>query len=235
MSFFSKLFKHSEEPEKEQTAIEQLASRYIYPEDEYWIPFGNPDKHYVITDTKTDRIFHLNVCYDFIDWYDMEKAEANMRDPKDDYFKVTATVSTGDEDNEVRYSFTARLEQKNFDRIINLTDARLALYDQLKEARADSSNPQRQQEAYLVSTLLRAVHDNVWIAPLTKYKEKLEQARAEVKAAYIAAQPKIEAYKEKNQKRKSSKKKEVLTSEQFNMQMSAYMQNLMRENLVDRN
>lgn len=234
MSFFSKFFKHQEEPEKEQTAIEQLASRYIYPEDEYWIPFGNPDKHYVITDTKTDRVFHLNVRHDFIDWYDMEKAEANMRDPQDNYFKVTAAVSTGDEDNEVRYSFTACLEQKNFDRIINLTDARLALYDQLKEARADSSNPQRQQEAYLVSTLLRAVHDNVWIAPLTKYKEKLEQARAEVKAAYIAAQPKIEAYKEKNQKRKSSKKKEVLTSEQFNMQMSTYMQNLMKDDLVDR-
>ena len=196
MSFFD-FFKHNKKDENQPT-IQKLANRYLVESDDYWIPLGRPKRNYKITDMTDHKVFELNVIYDIFDSADLPKEEAPYYSLEDSHYKVSVSVNAAENEDKLAF-FSAEIFQKDFkDKRINSKDVDLALYNQLKEARANASNPQRQEEAYLVSTLLRAAHDNIWIAPLLmhkhdpEYAQKLEQIKINVEDARKKVQNKTQ-------------------------------------------
>lgn len=249
MSFFDFFKRNKEDKEENSSATQKLANRYLVEPIGYWIPFGRPVRNFKITDMVNNKEFLLNIDYEIFDIANLEKAEAPYYDINDNYYEVTVTVKSS-EHIDKPISFSQRLNQKDEEKVIGFKDVDLALYNLLKEARQDSSNPQKQEEAYLVSTLLRAAHDNIWLAPLLIHKSRwesttpeLEKIKTEIKEAQEKAQKKIQAYKEKREERQyyerfSTKKEQKRgntksSEEQLQNEKSKYVQALMKENLVD--
>lgn len=198
MSIFD-FFRHKHETEDNRSAILELENRYLVEDaDDYWVPMGRPKKGYKITDKANGHKFLLNINYDIFSISDLEGEEAEYYGIEDDSCKVSVRVSTNK--GRTLAFFSSEILQKNFDvkeKRISINDANLALYNQLKEARQDSSNPQKQEEAYLVSTLLQVAHDDIWIAPLLQCKDKpedlteLEQSQLDVNKAETQDEPKV--------------------------------------------
>ena len=248
MSFFD-FFKHNKK-EDNQPTVQRLANRYLVESDDYWIPLGRPKRNYKITDMTDNKEFELNIIYDVFDVADLEKTQAEYYDFKDNYYEVTVTVKSADNIDDKPSSFSSRLNQKDEDKIIGFKDVDLALYNQLKEARANAANPQRQEEAYLVSTLLRAAHDYIWIAPLLMQKSRwerttpeLEKIKTEINAAQHRVQNKVQNYKQRREEenelfslfpqKKQKKENPKFSAEQIQQKKSEYIKSLMKENLVD--
>lgn len=249
MSIFD-FFKHSKK--EEASTMYKLANRYLVEDaDDYWIPFGRPERNYKITDMNKKKEFRLSIVYDVFNASALPREESPYYDTKDNYYKVSVSVSSDDSEKNLAF-FSSELYQKDFDikeKIINIHDVDLALYNQLKEARQDTSNPQRQEEAYLVSTLLRAAHDNIWVAPLLQHKEKpensakLEQLKLDVNEVSKKVKEKTQDYKQKRQEKQEyrgvledllpKQEKKKLPAEQIQQQKSQYVQSLMKENFVD--
>ena len=251
--FFKRKNKADNEP---RSTLHKLANRYLV---EYADDYFLPSRSYKITDMNNGKEFKLNVVCDFSDAAFIEKsnAEDGNYHIRNKHYKVSVSVNSKDSKNNLAF-FSSDVFQKDFDlkeKRIEFNDVYLALYNQLKEARKDSSNPQKQEEAYLVSTLLRAAHDNIWIAPLLQHKEKpensaqLEQLQLDVNEVREKVKERTQAYKQKRQeaqeneeviklfpelakKEKKSDKKE-LSAEQMQQQNSRYIQSLMKENFVD--
>lgn len=239
-----------------QSTMVELANRYLIEDSgDYWVPFGRPERNYKITDMNDGKEFKLSIVYNIFDWKDLPKEEARYHSLEDNHYKVFVSVSSHDSEKNLAF-FSSELYQKDFDikeKIINIHDVDLALYNQLKEARKDSSNPKRQEEAYLVSTLLRAAHDNIWIAPLLKHKnepeyaQKLEQMQVDVKEISKKVQKKIQAYKQKQKEKQERKNglfslfpqkkqkqaKNRMSPEQVQQKTSEYIRYLMKKNFVD--
>lgn len=207
---------------------EKLASRYLVKNTDIDIPLSAPERNYKILDTITQDIFELSIIYSEYDVSDLPRKYYN---PDEDYCSVTVYVKHLQQRSYQDYScsFSATLYQKDFNEIIGFRDVDLALYHQLKQARQDSSNPERQDDAYLVSTLLRATHDNIWIAPLLINKNRwdrttpeLEKIKEDVIKTKEKAQSKIKKYKEKESP--------VANLRQVKSQ---YVKSLIKENFVE--
>lgn len=252
--FFTRNSKRKESVEKNPSTMQKLANRYLIEDNDRYTPFGRPMRNYKITDMTEGKEFKLSIVYNIFDWKDLPKEEARYHSLEDNHYKVFVSVSSHDSEKNLAF-FSSELYQKDFDikEKINIHDVDLALYNQLKEARKDSSNPKRQEEAYLVSTLLRAAHDNIWIAPLLKHKnepeyaQKLEQMQVDVKEISKKVQKKIQAYKQKQKEKQERKNglfslfpqkkqkqaKNRMSPEQVQQKTSEYIRYLMKKNFVD--
>lgn len=256
MSFFDFFKRKNKTENTPQSTMYKLANRYLV---EYADDYFLPSRSYKITDMNKKKEFKLSVICDFSDAAYIEKSsdEDGNYHIKNNHYKVSVSVNSKDSKDNLAF-FSSELFQKDFDiqkKPIEFNDVYLALYNQLKEARQDSSNSKKQEEAYLVSTLLRATHDDIWIAPLLQCKEKPEnseklaqlqfdvnEVREKVKERTLAYKQKrkeeqeneevIKLFPELAKKEKESNKKE-LSEDQVRQQNSQYIQSLMKENFVD--
>ena len=218
-NFFKKRKQSEEAPEIKES------SQYSRSAAENFFPLAGSDTQYTITDKYHDKTFVLDIHYDFKDSSLMPMEELLTHDYKDDFYKVTVSLNNQNKKAEIRCSFSSEVYQKDHKEIIGKADVQLALYDKLRRLRQDPSDPVTQQQAYLVSALLRLVHDEIWLSPLLKNKQDVMRQKSQLKETYERIKKQKEDYRRQQKAQAGKPKKQSIFS---------YIQGLMKQNMADK-